>query len=128
MSYAKIYNVNVDHESLYQFGFNIGKYIYVMDAYDDYFSDIRKNRFNPITRLYDYDRIKDDKVKIKDRLKFIISVIVSKIQKSASELLSNESNENEIIMNVINYGMVERFNSVSRKYLTIKRKDKKVDT
>ena len=36
----------------YEIGFRVGKWIYLVDAADDYEEDIRKNRYNPIARVY----------------------------------------------------------------------------
>lgn len=36
----------------YEIGFRIGKWVYLVDAADDYEDDIRKNRYNPLARAY----------------------------------------------------------------------------
>lgn len=43
-----------DHwkETLYQMGFYLGKFIYIMDAYEDYDEDLKKNRYNPLTEIH----------------------------------------------------------------------------
>lgn len=43
-----------DHwkETLYQMGFYLGKFIYIMDAYEDYDEDQKKNRYNPLTEIH----------------------------------------------------------------------------
>lgn len=41
-------------EELYRIGFFLGKYIYIMDAYDDLGEDLLKNNFNPL-RQYSND-------------------------------------------------------------------------
>lgn len=38
---------------LKRFGFFLGKFIYLMDAYEDVEEDIRKNNFNPLKKLYE---------------------------------------------------------------------------
>lgn len=39
-------------ESLRRFGFFFGKFIYLMDAYDDLQEDLKKNSYNPLIGLY----------------------------------------------------------------------------
>ena len=36
----------------YSIGFHIGKWIYLVDAADDYAEDVRRGRFNPLARVY----------------------------------------------------------------------------
>ncbi len=38
-----------DNRALYEFGFNIGRWIYVMDAIDDFEKDKKKGRYNPFS-------------------------------------------------------------------------------
>ena len=33
-------------------GFHLGRWLYIIDAADDYYDDINKNRFNPFALLY----------------------------------------------------------------------------
>ena len=42
-------------ENLRRFGFFFGKFIYLMDAYDDLQEDLKKNRYNPLISLYQGD-------------------------------------------------------------------------
>lgn len=37
---------------LRRFGFFLGKFIYIMDAYEDLAEDLKKNRYNPLISLY----------------------------------------------------------------------------
>lgn len=39
-------------DKLYELGFYLGKFIYIMDAYDDIAEDIKKNRPNPLIPMY----------------------------------------------------------------------------
>jgi len=40
-------------DTLYRMGFYLGKFIYLMDAYEDVEKDIRKDRYNPLRPLFD---------------------------------------------------------------------------
>ena len=35
-----------------KFGFHLGRFVYIMDAFDDIRDDIAKNRFNPLKKMY----------------------------------------------------------------------------
>lgn len=114
--FANANGISDKAEKLYVVGFNIGKYIYLMDAYDDYFNDIKKKKFNPITRMYGYESIKDNNNKIKDKIAFITGIIVSKIKEKISEIVTIDSDQSQIFMNIIEYGMLEKFITISNKY------------
>lgn len=101
-------------ELLYRLGSNIGKYIYLMDAYDDYFDDVNKNRFNPICRMLDYNQIQEDKVKIKNKIYFIISMIIYEITQLSIKIFQPTENL-AIIQNIIKYGMIEKYYFISNK-------------
>ncbi len=47
-----IYRQDSWEESLRNMGFFLGKYIYIMDAYDDLLKDLKRNSFNPLIPLY----------------------------------------------------------------------------
>ncbi len=38
------------HDDLYEFGFYLGKFIYILDAYDDIEEDMKKDTFNPLKK------------------------------------------------------------------------------
>lgn len=52
---AEIFDMRQDEWSalLRRMGFYLGKYIYIIDAYDDIEKDIRKNNFNPLIQYKD---------------------------------------------------------------------------
>ena len=85
-----------------------------MDAYDDYFDDVNKNRFNPICRMLDYNQIQEDKVKIKNKIYFIISMIIYEITQLSIKIFQPTENL-AIIQNIIKYGMIEKYYFISNK-------------
>ena len=44
-------------EDLYWLGYNLGKWIYIIDAYDDLEKDIKSNSFNAINSLINTDKL-----------------------------------------------------------------------
>ncbi len=43
------------YNELYDMGYHLGKYIYILDAYDDLEEDINKDRFNPFKKISESD-------------------------------------------------------------------------
>ena len=44
------------YDELYEFGYYLGKYIYMLDAYEDIEKDINKNRFNPLKEKWNTEK------------------------------------------------------------------------
>jgi hypothetical protein len=86
-------------------GYNLGKWIYTLDAYDDLAKDIEKKRYNPLLHRFDYkeESAESFKSSIKDNVKFTLIKCLDEISKSF-ELLEIKKNK-EIIENIIYLGM-----------------------
>lgn len=67
-------------DRLRKVGFNIGKYIYIMDAYEDLDQDLEKGRYNPFT---DY---KDDREALKLRVDKLIGMTLSRLEEAILDL------------------------------------------
>ncbi len=52
MSALFLYEEDVWKDTLKQFGFYLGKYIYLIDAFEDVKEDIKENHYNPMKELY----------------------------------------------------------------------------
>jgi hypothetical protein len=95
-------------KALSWFGYNIGKWIYIIDAYDDIEKDIKNKSFNPILLSFCYNNEKaiDFKNKVKDNIKFTLTYTLSEVGK-AFELLEIKKNR-EIIENIVYGGMYKK--------------------
>lgn len=95
-------------KTLRWFGYNIGKWIYILDAYDDIEKDIKGKKFNPLLGQFCYNNEKtaDFKDRIKDNIKFTLTYTLSEAGK-AYELMGIKKNS-EIIENIIYGGMYNR--------------------
>ena len=52
MSELFVYRQDMWEESLRKMGFYLGKFIYILDAYDDLEKDIKNNSYNPLIPIY----------------------------------------------------------------------------
>ena len=114
----KFYPEEIDDDSeelrvnLYNLGYAIGKWIYVIDALDDLEDDINKGKFNPINFLYNKENksyeefIKD----IKPRIEFTI-LNCGYNCKEALERLPLKRNR-EILENIISLGMMDKYTKI----------------
>lgn len=60
MSSLFTYRQDVWEESLKRIGFYLGKFIYILDAYDDIEKDIKNNSFNPLKSIYQNATFEND--------------------------------------------------------------------
>jgi hypothetical protein len=89
-------------------GYNLGKWIYILDAYDDIEEDIKRGIYNPIIYQFEYkgQEITEFKGQIKERIRFILLHTLSEVSK-AYELL-NINNNAGILENIIYFGMLRK--------------------
>jgi len=102
-------------ESLRWLGYNAGKWIYILDAFDDLDKDIANGSYNPLVFQFNY---KDQDLtsfcnEIKDRVKFNLTYSLSQIAKSF-DVMDIKSNSG-IIENIIYLGMLHKTDSILNK-------------
>lgn len=99
-------------DSLYWLGYNLGKWIYIIDALDDLKKDMEKNKFNPLTAVYNKDNLsyKDFYEVIKDRVDFVLVLCG---EQSVVNLNKLEINKNkDLLLNILELGLQEKIDKV----------------
>ena len=82
-----------DEEGLYRIGYMLGKYIYLMDAFDDLEKDKKDKNFNPFLEIY---KTKEEKIKsFRNILSFSIAQLAESFEKVFKDKNAN------ILRNVI---------------------------
>lgn len=90
-------------DTLRKIGFYLGKYIYILDAYDDIEEDIKKNRYNPLTEYYKEDRFDQ---RCNDMLMLMIAECSSEFEKLPCIL------EEDILRNILYDGVWMKFKKI----------------
>ncbi len=93
-------------ESLKKMGTFLGKYIYLLDAYEDMEEDIKKERYNPLIRKYE-DPDFDEEVKT------ILTMMMAECCKEFEQLPVIENVE--ILRNILYSGVWYRYEAVRKK-------------
>lgn len=88
-------------------GFNIGKYIYIMDAYEDLDKDIKSGDYNP------FKEASDDRELLKKRVDKLIMMCLSRLENAIVSL--DIKVNNGIINNIIYSGVYLRYRGVMNK-------------
>lgn len=104
---AEIFDMKQDEWSLSlrRMGFYMGKFIYILDAYDDLDKDIKKNNFNPLIAHKDEDGFKENCEKM--------LILVAAESSRAFETLPILDNS-DILRNIIYSGMWSKFYKIER--------------
>lgn len=94
-------------EDLRRIGFNIGKYIYILDAYEDLDEDYKKGRYNP---YIDYINKKEElKLKVDKLISISLGLLSSSIENLNLEL------NRGIIENIVYSGVYLRYKNILEK-------------
>lgn len=99
-----VYKNDDYEEDLRNIGFNIGKYIYLLDAYEDLDKDYEKGRYNPFIEYI------DKREELKDRVDKLISISLGILAQSIDNL--NLKMNTNIIDNIVYSGVYLRYKSI----------------
>jgi hypothetical protein len=89
-------------------GYNLGKWIYLLDAFDDLEKDIKAGSYNPLIFQYKYKGgdLAEFRTQIRDKVEFNLTYSLNEISR-AFELLDVKANK-EILENIIYMGMLRK--------------------
>ena len=102
-----VYKKDEYEQNLRNIGFNLGIYIYILDAYEDLEEDNKKGRYNP---FIDYI---DKKEELKNKVDRLISMSLGMATKNIEQL--NLEFNKSIIDNIIYSGVYLRYKSILEK-------------
>ena len=98
-------------ETLYNFGYSFGKWIYLIDALDDLKEDLNCHMFNPLEKAYNKNYTYSILVEaVKENLDFTILNLINNCN-SIIEKLHFYKNES-IIKNTINLGLIDTYMNI----------------
>lgn len=108
-------NDEKNKESLYYLGYNLGKWIYIIDAFDDLEKDLKHNKFNGINAALNKDNLPYNEFResVQNRINFILTSYA----RECSEILNSLPIEKnyDILYNIFNYGLLEKMEFVFKK-------------
>lgn len=99
-------------DTLYTLGYNLGKWIYLIDAFDDLEEDMKKNKFNPINYLFNEknNTYNEFYTYIKSRIEFTI-LNCSYSTFNAFESL-NVTKNYDLLHNILQLGMMHKNHTI----------------
>lgn len=113
-------------EVLRWLGYNLGKWIYILDAVDDIEKDLKKNKYNPLKYQFGIKEGQFDESfqTVRERVEFNLTHTLSQISKSM-ELLDMKKNKS-IVENIVNMGLLARTEQIIKKQGAAKKIGKSV--
>lgn len=116
----ELYPEELDHEdgdlryNLYNLGYALGKWIYIIDALDDLEEDIEKGKFNPINFLYNKSNkpYEEFLVEVKSRIEFTILNCGFNCREALDNLPIKRNKD--ILQNIISLGMMDKYTKISQ--------------
>ncbi len=105
---AELFDYKQDHwaEDLRSIGFHLGKYIYLLDAYDDLARDKRKNAYNPLKTL-------SESPDYEDEMHEIFELLMAQCARSFERLPCVE--DADLLRNILYSGIWQKYNTKNAK-------------
>lgn len=101
-----VYKEDIWEEPLRKMGFYMGKFIYLMDAYEDLSEDLEKGRYNPLKKLYEVSDYEE-------KMKQILCMMIAE-STAAFECLPCLIDV-DILRNILYDGVWNRYNKMQMK-------------
>ena len=95
-----VYREDVWEETLRRLGFYLGKFIYILDAYDDIEKDLKQENYNALWSLYGQDNFE---TKCEEMLNFVLAECASEFEKLPCV------EDSEILRNILYAGVWDKF-------------------
>ena len=112
---SSFYKDKVFYESLYKLGYNLGKWIYLIDALDDLEKDMREKKFNAIDKSFNGENLSYEEFykNIENRIDFVLVACAAQCDNSLKGLPIKKNMD--LLNNVLKYGLMEKMDKVFKR-------------
>lgn len=109
-----------EKDNLYTLGYNLGKWIYIIDAFDDLKEDMKKDKFNAINACCNIDNLgfSEFSSSIKHRIDFILANCGSQCLDTLNNLPLKKNQD--LLYNILQFGLLEKMDKVFNKKVSEK--------
>lgn len=107
------YYKNSDYcDALYDLGYNLGRWIYIIDAYDDLKDDMKKGNFNALNTSFNNNNLSYDDFLIKYRERIEFNLILS--ANSTLECLNKLPivKNKDLLYNILQLGLMDKIENI----------------
>ncbi|MCT8975852.1 DUF5685 family protein [Clostridium sp. CX1] len=109
------YRNDENKENLYWLGYNLGKWIYIIDGWDDLERDMRDKKFNVINSCFNKGKksyIEFSK-EIEDRIDFILGTSAAQCMYYLNKLPLKKNED--LLYNILQFGLLEKMDKVFKR-------------
>lgn len=101
--------------NLYNLGYNLGKWIYILDALDDLEKDMKDNKFNALSSIFNKDNKPYDVLAfdINDRINLILTFCARQCLHFMNKLPLKKNEE--LLYNILQFGLMEKIDTVFKR-------------
>lgn len=112
---SSFYNKDKNYDLLYKLGYNLGKWIYIMDALDDLEKDMKEKKFNPINSSFNFDKLPYERFlkEIEARIDFVLVACATECSKILNELPLKKNID--LLNNILQFGLMEKMDIVFKR-------------
>jgi predicted hydrocarbon binding protein len=112
---SSFYTEDKNYNFLYKLGYNLGKWIYLIDALDDLEKDMKEKKFNPINSSFNIKELTFDMFfkEIENRIDFVLVACASECAKSLNELSLHKNID--LLNNILQFGLMEKMDTVFKR-------------
>lgn len=100
------------HDNLYNLGYNLGRWIYIIDAYDDLEDDMKKSKFNAINKAFNKDNLSFQELieSQRDRIEFNLMMSASTTVEALKNLPLEKNSE--LLFNILQLGLMNKIETI----------------
>lgn len=109
---ASFYHDDEFYDTLYNLGYNLGKWIYIIDAFDDLEKDMKKKKFNAINKALNKNNLSYEVLfnDLKQRIDFVLTSCANACLQNLNKLTLKKNQE--LLYNILQYGLMQRIEKV----------------
>jgi hypothetical protein len=102
-------------EKVYWLGYNLGKWIYIIDAWDDLQKDMRENKFNLFNKVYNIEQLKyeDFSNTISEKVDFLLVTCAANCMEYLTQIPLKKNKE--LLCNILQFGLMEKMDIVFKR-------------
>lgn len=100
------------NEALYKLGYNLGRWIYIIDAYDDLQDDLKKQKFNAINKAFNSEGLSFEELieTQRDRIEFNLMMSASTTVDALNNLPLEKNGD--LLFNILQFGLMNKIESI----------------
>lgn len=102
------YNGQEFQQDLYTLGYNLGRWIYIIDAYDDLEDDLKKQKFNAINKAFNTEDLSFEELieAQRDRIEFNLMMSASTTVDALNNLPLKKNGD--LLFNILQFGLMNK--------------------